>query len=83
MAAGLPVVSTPVGAIPEMVGDTGLLVPPGEPRRLREALEGLLTDPSRRRAMGAAARARAERDFDSGKNADRVLALMKRLATAR
>jgi glycosyltransferase involved in cell wall biosynthesis len=83
MAAGLPVVSTPVGAIPEMVGDTGMLVPPREPRPLRAALEGLLTDASRRRSMGAAARARAERHFDSGKNADRVLALMKRLASAR
>ncbi len=58
MAAGLPVVGTAVGALPEIVapGVTGLLVPPAEPASLSAALAELIADPNRRRAMGAAGR---------------------------
>jgi glycosyltransferase involved in cell wall biosynthesis len=74
MAAGLPVVATPVGAIPEMVADgrTGLLVPAGDPDALRAALERL-GDPGLRARMGAAAHARARERFDATANAARVL----------
>ncbi|HEX2681600.1 MAG TPA: glycosyltransferase family 4 protein, partial [Candidatus Dormibacteraeota bacterium] len=53
-ACGLPVVATRVGAISEMVEDavTGYLVPPRNPRALRDALAALLADGERRRAMG-------------------------------
>jgi glycosyltransferase involved in cell wall biosynthesis len=65
MAAGLPVVATAVGGIPELVvdGETGLLVPPGDAQALADALRRLLGDPSLRRRFGDAARERAERDF--------------------
>lgn len=61
-AAGLPVVGTRINAIPEIVqhGATGLLVPPGDPRALADALDRLIGDAQLRARMGAAARARIE-----------------------
>jgi glycosyltransferase involved in cell wall biosynthesis len=66
MAAGLPVVATRVGGVPELVvdGETGLLVPPGDARALAAALRTLLGDRELRLRLGAAGRARAEREFD-------------------
>jgi glycosyltransferase involved in cell wall biosynthesis len=60
MACGLPCVGTRVEAVPEIVreGETGLLVPPGDPVPLALALERLLSDASLARAMGARGRAR-------------------------
>ncbi|MBF0181419.1 MAG: glycosyltransferase family 4 protein [Magnetococcales bacterium] len=57
MACGLPVISTPVGGIPEMVlhDQTGLLTPPKDPESLRAALAGLLDDPQRRQRLAQAA----------------------------
>lgn len=65
MAAGLPVVSTRTGAIPETIADGvhGLLVDPGDAAGLAAALGRLLGDPSLRAALGRAARERAQ-DFD-------------------
>jgi glycosyltransferase involved in cell wall biosynthesis len=61
MAAGLPVVATAVGGVPELVadGETGLLVPPGEVRTFAAALASLAGDPDRRHELGAAAVRRA------------------------
>jgi glycosyltransferase involved in cell wall biosynthesis len=66
MAAGLPVVASRVGGIPEQVshGETGLLVEPGDPRGLAAALRRLVAEPSLRLRLGAAGRERAERVFD-------------------
>jgi glycosyltransferase involved in cell wall biosynthesis len=66
MAAGLPVVATDVGGIAESVvdGETGLLVPPGDPGALAVALDRLLTDGELRRRLGTAGRERARRHFD-------------------
>jgi len=57
MAAGLPVVATAVGSVPELVadGETGLLVPPGEERAFAAALRSLACDPGRRRELADAA----------------------------
>lgn len=65
MAAGLPVVATRVGGLPEVVreNETGLLVPPRDPPALARALEALLFDPVRARAFGEAGRARAQAHF--------------------
>jgi glycosyltransferase involved in cell wall biosynthesis len=65
MACGLPCVGTRIEAVPEIVrdGETGLLVPPGDSVALAEALQRLLEDPTRTRAMGARGRARV---FASG-----------------
>jgi glycosyltransferase involved in cell wall biosynthesis len=66
MAAGLPVVSTGVGGVPELVreGETGLLVPSEDAGALAQALQALVDDAARRRAMGAAARQHAVAHFD-------------------
>jgi glycosyltransferase involved in cell wall biosynthesis len=66
MAAGLPVVSSRVGGLGELVidGETGILVPPGDASALASALSRLIADPAERRRLGTAARARAEERFD-------------------
>lgn len=66
MAAGLPVVASRVGGVPELVveGETGFLVDPGEPGELADALRHLVSDPPLRRRLGGAGRARAEQRFD-------------------
>jgi glycosyltransferase involved in cell wall biosynthesis len=66
MAAGLPCVSTPVGAVPEAVmeGHTGSLVPVGDSDRLAAVLIRLLRDPGLRRQLGTAGQKRARAEFD-------------------
>ncbi|WP_431777075.1 DUF3492 domain-containing protein [Streptomyces cucumeris] len=59
MFCGRATVSTDVGAVCEVIGGTGLVVPPRNPRALAEACLALLRDPARRARLGAAARARA------------------------
>jgi len=59
MFCGRATVSTDVGAVVEIIGGTGLVVPPRNPRALAEACVALLRDPARRERLGAAARARA------------------------
>ncbi len=85
MAAGLPVVATRVGAFPETVvdGETGLLVPPGDPPGLAAALDALLSDPTSRAGMGAAGRARAERHFTWESIVGRLLDLYREARPAR
>jgi len=65
MANSLPVVSTSVGGIPELVvdGETGFLVPPGNPSALAEALEKVLTDARLRTSLGRMGRQRIETFF--------------------
>jgi glycosyltransferase involved in cell wall biosynthesis len=60
MQAGLPVVTTHEGALPDIVehGETGLLVPPRDPGALASCLAELLSDPGMQRRMGARGRAR-------------------------
>lgn len=65
MAAGLPVIATAVGGLPEVVtdGDNGLLVPPEDPEALATALERLLEDPALAQRLGANARRHVEENF--------------------
>jgi glycosyltransferase involved in cell wall biosynthesis len=65
MGARLPVVATKVGGTPELVvhGETGLLVPPNDPRALAEALLVVLRDPDIAHRMGQAGRRRVEELF--------------------
>jgi glycosyltransferase involved in cell wall biosynthesis len=66
MASALPVVATRVGAVPDMVqeGEDGILVDPGRPDLLADALAKLVASPELRRSMGASGRRRAKERFD-------------------
>jgi glycosyltransferase involved in cell wall biosynthesis len=52
MCCKTPVISTTAGALPEIVGDAGILVPPADTRALAEAISSLLDNPDRCRALG-------------------------------
>ena len=74
MAAGLPVVSTTLAGVPEMVanGETGLLVPPRSPEQLADALARLVFEPVTAEIFGQAGRSRA-RELFAVKNTVRQL----------
>ncbi len=78
MASGLPVVSTTLAGVPEMVvdGRTGLLVPPRSPDRLADALARMLAEPATAARFGGEGRRRAREMFDvrvTGREFRRVL----------
>ena len=77
MRAGLPVVATRVGGVPDTVVDgvTGVLVPPDDAPRLAEAIDRLLECPCSLRAIGAAGRAVQRRGFSLGPMRERYLEL--------
>lgn len=79
-ASGLPAVAVSATGVDEVIesGATGMLVKP-DPRELAEAAIALLLDPARRRAMGASARARAEREFSAARQTRRIAALYEGL----
>lgn len=83
-AAGRPVVASAVGGLPEVVieSETGLLVPPGDPGALAQAVSSLLGDPGRLRALGANALERAER-FSPSAYAARIEQLLHTAIGAR
>ena len=77
MASGLPVVSSDISGIPELVepGVSGLLVPSGDPLALADALERLANDPGLRERMGREGRRRILTEFDLESNTRRLLNL--------
>ena len=78
MAAGLPVVSTTIGGIPEMVveGETGFLVQPDDVPALSEALEKITNDRSLGQRLGQAGHERAQQLFSIEKNVRELYALI-------
>jgi glycosyltransferase involved in cell wall biosynthesis len=78
MAAGLPIVASKVGGIPEAIshGDQGLLVPPEDVGALAGAIDRLILEPDRRTALGRSARRRFEEHYELSKMVDRYEALM-------
>lgn len=79
MACGRPVVASAVGALPEVVGDTGILVPPEDPLALADALVELLSDTRKIEKLRAKAIARA-RMFSLEKRAQRLVELVREVA---
>ena len=77
LSAALPVVTTPVGAIPEIVDDgkEGFLVGPGDIDAMTDRIAQLLNNPALRAEMGRSARLRYERDFTAERFADRLGAI--------
>lgn len=60
LAAGLAVVASSVGQLPQILDDLGVLVPPSAPEALAQAIDALAQDPERRAALGARGRLQAE-----------------------
>jgi glycosyltransferase involved in cell wall biosynthesis len=63
MACGVPVISTTGGALPEVVADAGLLVPPGDAQALASAIDTICGNAPLAAALGAAGRARVLNHF--------------------
>jgi glycosyltransferase involved in cell wall biosynthesis len=85
MACGTPVVATTAGAFPEVIaaGETGILVAPGDSVALADAIAGLLGDPDRRIAMGAAGVERINAQFSWHACAERTVAVYEDVLTSR
>lgn len=83
MGMGLPVVSTAINGIPELVedGHSGLLVPPSDVDALAAALRTLASDPQRRSEMGAHGRARVVADFDVERTSEQLDHVFRTLLT--
>jgi glycosyltransferase involved in cell wall biosynthesis len=67
MSRGCAVISTDVGQILELVGESGLIVPAGDSDKLASALRRLMSDESTRLALGQAARERVKDNYSSDK----------------
>jgi colanic acid/amylovoran biosynthesis glycosyltransferase len=79
MATGLPVVSSNLMGVPELIEDgrSGILVTPGRDGELAEALRRLAEDPPLRQRLGEAGRAKVVEKFDSGREAARLRVLLE------
>jgi glycosyltransferase involved in cell wall biosynthesis len=79
MAAGKPILASDIPALREILrdGETALLLPPGEPAAWAAALRGLLRDPGRGAALGAAARAAFLAEYTWDARAARILARLR------
>ena len=78
MAAGLPVIVTPVGAMPDVVQDgiNGLLTPVGDPEKLAQNIEYFINNPEKAREMGKYNRDYVKRNYDIEVVAERLLAIL-------
>jgi glycosyltransferase involved in cell wall biosynthesis/nucleoside-diphosphate-sugar epimerase len=78
MAAGVPVIATRIAGVPELVEDgvSGFLVPPSEPGAIAEKAVLLLDDANLRNRLGAAGRAKVEREFNVAAEAQRLRRIM-------
>lgn len=84
MASGLPVVSTRISGIPELIDDgiSGRLVEPRDPIALADAIAAMLADPALCDACAAEGRRKVEAEFDVQREAGRLLAHMAEVAHA-
>jgi glycosyltransferase involved in cell wall biosynthesis len=85
MATGLPVITTPVGGVPDVVveGETGYLVAPDDLDAVADRLQRLVENPDLRLRMGASGRRRVETRFNAATISESVVELMKRAAASK
>ena len=79
LASGTPIIATQHGSIPEVVGDAAVIVPPSDFLALAAAMRKLLDEPQERQRLSRLGRARAEAEFDSRKQANRLLDVYRSL----
>ena len=79
LAAGLPVVASTHGGIPDTVGEAGLLVEPGAPEQLGDAIRSLVDDPDLRLRLGSDSRARFAAVYTPDPYQERFLELFREL----
>lgn len=81
MAAGRPIIATPVGAVPQLItsGETGLLVPVGDVNALANAISRLAANPEYARTLGAQGFERVSRQFSADAMAQQYLELYKQV----
>lgn len=84
MASGLPVISTRISGIPELIDDgvSGRLVEPRDPIALADAIASMLSDPALRDVCAGAGRRKIEAEFDVRREAGRLLAHMQEVVHA-
>lgn len=80
MACGLPVISTNTSAIPEVVGDAGILVEPKNPQALAEAIINLIENEELRKELGKKGRKRVEENFTWDKVAEKMIKIYEEVA---
>jgi len=80
MSYGIPVISTAAGGVPELLsGGAGLLVPPGNPSPLADAIESMLRGPQLREQYGRAGRAKVDDEFNIKSIAIKLIQQFQRL----
>lgn len=79
LACGKPVIGSAVGGIPEVIGGSGIIVPPGDYRLLADAIKMLTQNQQLRRDLGQKGRQRAEELFSGRKNAEKLLTILRSL----
>jgi glycosyltransferase involved in cell wall biosynthesis len=79
MACGVPVISTTGGALPEVVGDAGILVPPSSPGALSHAISDLLAHPERARELGEFGLQRVRQQFSWQRAAEKTVAVYRKV----
>jgi glycosyltransferase involved in cell wall biosynthesis len=82
MACGVPVISTSGGALPEVLGDVGILVPPADSEALRQAIVALLDDPARQKRMGEAGLERVENSLSWRHAAEKTVCVYREAINA-
>lgn len=75
MAAGIPVIASEIGALPEVIGPDGILVPPADPAALADAMLRLIDSPELCARLGEAGKRRAAENFAYDKFVDSVIAV--------
>jgi glycosyltransferase involved in cell wall biosynthesis len=79
MACGVPVIGSSSGAIPDVIGDAGLIVPEGDVRALADGLRRLMHDPDLRRRMGGQGRQRVLARYTQAQVAAQTVAVYRQM----
>jgi glycosyltransferase involved in cell wall biosynthesis len=82
MAAGVPCVATDVGDSKDIIADTGIIVPPRDPKSLKKGIEKLIDmSPAQRQVLGEKARSRIIENFEINKIVDQYVNLYNNLSS--